>query len=134
MQTFLPYPNFRKSLKCLDYRRLGKQRVEAMQIHNILTHKTSSKAWTKHPIVIMWRGFENALAEYHNVAIEEWIERGYKNNMKKISTSGNFTYPSWLGNESFHASHRSNLLRKNPEFYGQYGWKECCDLPYLWIK
>jgi hypothetical protein len=27
MQTFLPYPSFVKSAKCLDYRRLGKQRA-----------------------------------------------------------------------------------------------------------
>ena len=32
MQTFLPYKDIQKSVKCLDYRRLGKQRVEAMQI------------------------------------------------------------------------------------------------------
>ena len=32
MQTFLPYPDFRQSAACLDYRRLGKQRVEGVQI------------------------------------------------------------------------------------------------------
>ena len=32
MQTFLPYPDFKKSLQTLDYRRLGKQRIEAYQI------------------------------------------------------------------------------------------------------
>jgi hypothetical protein len=33
MQTFLPYPDFARSAACLDYRRLGKQRVECLQIH-----------------------------------------------------------------------------------------------------
>ena len=28
MQTFLPYPDFKQSAACLDYSRLGKQRVE----------------------------------------------------------------------------------------------------------
>jgi len=32
MQTFLPYPDLRDSVACLDNKRLGKQRVEAMQI------------------------------------------------------------------------------------------------------
>jgi hypothetical protein len=41
-------------------------------------------------------------------------------------------YPPWLGDEAFHASHRSNLLRKNPEWYGQFGWTEPDDLPYVW--
>ena len=37
MQTFLPYKSFVKSLNCLDNKRLGKQRVEAMQILNAIT-------------------------------------------------------------------------------------------------
>ena len=32
MQTFLPHRSFSKSAETLDYRRLGKQRVEAKQI------------------------------------------------------------------------------------------------------
>ena len=32
MQTFLPYSSFTESAKILDWRRLGKQRVEGMQI------------------------------------------------------------------------------------------------------
>jgi hypothetical protein len=43
-----------------------------------------------------------------------------------------FSYPDWFGNKEFHASHRSNLLRKDPEFYGKYGWTEPHDLPYIW--
>lgn len=41
-------------------------------------------------------------------------------------------YPSWFGNEEFHASHRSNLLRKDSIFYSQYYWDESSDLPYIW--
>ena len=37
MQTFLPYPDFKKSAKCLDYKRLGKQRCESWQIYLALT-------------------------------------------------------------------------------------------------
>ena len=31
-----------------------------------------------------------------------------------------------------HASHRSNLLRKEPAHYTQFGWTEPPDLPYVW--
>lgn len=31
-----------------------------------------------------------------------------------------------------HASHRSNLLRKEPEHYTQFGWTEPPDLAYVW--
>ena len=53
MQTFLPYPDFLDSAQCLDYRRLGKQRVEAMQIHNIVSGKRSTGGWINHPAVKM---------------------------------------------------------------------------------
>lgn len=37
MQTFLPYPDFEQSAKCLDMRRLGKQRVEVLQLLTAMT-------------------------------------------------------------------------------------------------
>ena len=132
MQTFLPYPNVIESVKCLDYRRLGKQRVEAMQILNILEGRTEKKGWINHPAVKMWRGYEDALAYYMNWCIWEWISRGYNNTMQTVNVPEFFDYPPWFGLWDFHASHRSNLLRKDPEFYGQYGWTEPDDLPYIW--
>lgn len=44
----------------------------------------------------------------------------------------NVVLPPWFGNAALHASHRSNLLRKDATFYGQYGWTEKDDLPYVW--
>lgn len=131
MQTFLPYPEFDRSVKCLDYRRLGKQRVEAMQILNAL--RDSNYGWQNHPAVKMWRGHEEALKLYMNICIQEWINRGYNNTMKiEVVDQKNCKCPHWIGKEEFHASHRSNLLRKDPEWYGQFGWKEDDSLPYVW--
>ena len=46
MQTFLPYSNFQKTAEVLDYRRLGKQRVEGMQIiKTILTPEQTSYSY-----------------------------------------------------------------------------------------
>jgi len=116
MQTFLPLADFEKSLRVLDYKRLGKQRVEAMQLHNVITGNTTKSGWVNHPAAKMWRGYADALALYHNLAIDIWIECGYNNTMKHINI-GKLIYPDWFGNESFHASHRSNLLRKDKIFY-----------------
>ena len=129
MQTFLPYPNLGQSVRCLDYRRLGKQRVEALQILNALSGKT--KGWASHPAAKMWRNHTGALALYQNLCIDEWVRRGYKNNMAKTSPSI-VTMPDWFGDEAFHASHRSNLLRKDPVHYGEFGWDEPDDLAYVW--
>ena len=80
----------------------------------------------------MWRGYENALAFYKDLCIEEWVRRGYKNTMQKEESYGAIRLPGWLGREDIHASHRSNLLKKDPEFYGKYGWTEPDDIDYVW--
>jgi hypothetical protein len=129
MQTFLPYADFDKSVHCLDRQRLGKQRVEAMQILNTLA---SGSRWANHPAVLMWRGYENALRLYMNKCIQEWIRRGYNNTMQIVEVTEPVEMPPWFGNEEFHASHRSNLLRKDAEWYGQFGWGETDQLPYVW--
>ena len=133
MQTFLPYSSFRKTMKVLDWRRLGKQRVEAKQILNILLDRTETRGWRNHPIVRMWNGYEPALQMYHNMCIREWIKQGYNNNMKHEVITDDIVYPHWLGNEKFHSSHRANLLRKDREYYSQFGWKENSELPYIWL-
>ena len=132
MQTFLPYPDFERSLKTLDSRRLGKQRVEAFQILNLLLKRTSKNGWKNHPAVKMWKGHTNALKIYFNKSIEIWISRGYKNNMNKEVLRGKVVPPKWIGNKKFHSAHRSNLLRKNKEYYSKFKWKESTDIPYFW--
>lgn len=129
MQTFLPYPDFKKSLQTLDYRRLGKQRVEAYQILRAIKY---GSGWRHHPVTKMWRNHINALKLYHNLCIDEWVRRGYQNRMEKMKITGKISYPPWFRRENFHAAHRSNLLRKDAVFYGRYGWAEPPDLPYLW--
>ena len=87
MQTFLPYRDFRKSFSILDYRRLGKQRVEAHQILNVLLERTDTKGWRNHPITKMWKGYEDALKMYFNLCVEEWVSRGYNNNSWELESN-----------------------------------------------
>ena len=75
MQTFLPYPDFAASAGVLDGRRLGKQRVEALQILRALTRK--HYGWKHHPAVRMWAGHEEALASYAMEICAEWVRRGH---------------------------------------------------------
>ena len=131
MQTFLPYSNFQKTAEVLDWRRLGKQRVEGMQIiKTILTPE--QKGWQNHPIVIMWTPYVQALMVYTKTIINEWIKRGYNNNME-LYKIGSIIMPDWLGNKKFHASHRANLLRKDYGHYSQFGWDENPKSPYVWL-
>lgn len=132
MQTFLPYPNMKKSLKSLDNQRLGKQRVEAFQILNILLERTDKKGWKNHPAVKMWRSYENALKLYYNKAIKLWISKGYKNTMKLEEIKGNIILPKWFGNKNFHDSHKSNLLRKDKKYYFKFSREVSDNLEYVW--
>jgi hypothetical protein len=132
MQTFLPYANFAISAQVLDYKRLGKQRVEAMQLYRKLRGDDTSKVWSNHPALLMWKGYENALAIYYNYIRQEWIDRGYKNTMPELDVFYDATMPPWLSDDKFHASHRSNLLRKLPEHYSKFGWTEPNDMEYVW--
>ena len=59
-----------------------------------------------------------------------WLQ---KFNALVATIEGKIEFPSWLGNEEFHRSHRSNLLRKNFEFYNKY-FDEQPNLPYIWAE
>ena len=133
MNTFMPYPTLVRSVQCLDMKRLCKQRVEALQIFRIVTGITPNSGWKHHPAVKMWMGYPGPIAHYMNLCIQEWIHRGYKNTMTLHPLDVYIMkYPWWLGNKAFHASHRSNLLRKNPVWYSQFGWTDPDNLPYIW--
>lgn len=133
MQTFLPIPDFAASARVLDWRRLGKQRVEAWMLHDVLTNAASRfRNWSRHPVVPMWRGHEDALALYFWTMVDEWTGRGYRSTISLPRPGGRVAMPPWLGNERLHSSHRSNLIRKDPAWYGQFGWDESPDQPYWW--
>lgn len=113
--TFAPHSDVVECVKALDYRRLGKQRVEAYQIWRTLTGL--SRGWKNHPAVKMWEGYTCFLAIYCNACIDEWIARGYRNNMKKLPHCGKPHPPWWWGREDVTKSHQASLNRKDPTYY-----------------
>ena len=139
MQTFLPYVGFEKTAQVLDYRRLGKQRVEAYQLLNIVTGRTTSAAWRRHPAALMWRGYPRALLEYGFTIAFEWRRRGYQDFMVERFNSEfcsmiceKIVRPHWLGDQRLHSSHRASLLAKEPAHYQQFRWKETPEIDYYW--
>jgi hypothetical protein len=137
MQTFLPFPSAQESAYCLDNKRLGKQRVEAYQVIQALEGKY--KGWTRHPAVLMWEGHIPALAQYGWTMCQEWRRRGFEDALADKFLEyikPLHRIPWWFGYQPFHLSHRSNLLRKDPVYYGQYfrHYMPPTDLPYLWPR
>lgn len=135
MQTFLPVSDFEESARILDYQRLGKQRVEVLQLLQALFGE--KVGWINHPATKMWKGHTNALVLYGVAVCLEWRQRGYKDTcLEKIQSHWrdelNTDMPNWINNPDFFAAHRSNLLRKKPEYYSKFNWVEPDTLPYIW--
>ena len=143
MQTFLPYPCFRCSARVLDDRRLGKQRVETLQVLRGLTIPTYG--WRHHPAVKMWAGHVEALASYGVTVSRVWSLRGYADTclasitaeaggevrpQTELAAAG--ALPSWLGDPDFHRAHQSALVRKDPAHYRRFFPDVPDDLPYVW--
>ncbi len=134
MQTFLPVPDFWDSARALDRQRLGKQRVEVLQILKALN---GGGGWANHPCTRMWRGHTQALVDYGLAVCGAWIARGYRDTCyEKIAAYSvddrDTDRPPWLGDARFHAAHRSNLVRKNPEYYLRLWPGTAPDLEYVW--
>lgn len=134
MQTWLPYPDFRRSLECLDMRRLNAQCGEALQLLQG-TRPT-------HPARFMWLGYEESLATYRNTAVAVWVLRrdGGPHTRQFCRADGTvygdvvsvvtaehwlaaagmcllYLAPPWLGDERFHAAHQARLLSKEYSVY-----------------
>ncbi|HWJ83068.1 MAG TPA: MSMEG_6728 family protein [Nocardioides sp.] len=147
MQTFLPYPGFARSAQVLDPKRLGKQRVETIQVVRALTR--DGYGWANHPAVLMWKGFEEALGRYGFACCRAWTDLGFGDTCEltigddlravgitsvrteeELAAGG--ALPPWLGDEQLHRSHQSALVRKDPVYYRSLFPGVPDDLPYVW--
>ena len=147
MQTFTPYSDFEATARALDTKRLGKQRVEVIQIVRALT--VPGYAWSSHPAVLMWKGYEEALGRYGLTMCAVWTERGFGDtctgtiiqdlrtfgidsirHVGELAAAG--ALPSWLLDPELLRSHQSALVRKDPEHYRQQFPDVPDDLDYVW--
>jgi Pyrimidine dimer DNA glycosylase len=148
VQTFLPYPDFRASAGVLDPKRLGRQRVEALQVLRAII--VPGYGWRHHPAAKMWTGRAEALIRYGLEVCGEWSARGHADTVaatllveaqqrcgldairdqEELAATGEL--PRWLGWEEFHLSHRSALVRKDPASYRKLFGNIPDDLPYIW--
>jgi hypothetical protein len=138
VQTFLPFPDFPESAHVLDQARLGKQRVEALQVLRAIV--LPSYGWQTHPAMQMWRGYVPALTRYSLAMVDAWTDQGHPDTTRPLitefapeaATDIPLALPSWLGNDALHLSHRSNLVRKAPEIYAPLFPGVPDNLPYVW--
>lgn len=129
MQTFLPFTDLTMSVQCLDYKRLGKQRVEALQIINSLANP--NYGYKHHPVKLLWANHVDALKYYCNLCIQEWELRGYHNTMEYYALPEFVELP--IFEPMLYVSHQSNLLRKDRPYYCKY-FDGPSDIDYVWSE
>lgn len=66
----------------------------------------------KHPAILMWLGFEEALKDYINSTIEAWVARGYKNTMKTYQVTPGYPRPAWCNQKEIWENFQSALVQK----------------------
>lgn len=119
IQVFMPYNNFFMSTKCLDDKRLGNQIYR--ECKTLINGK-----WPNHPISKMWKNYKYSLCLYAIKGLWELMirKRFYPHHFKfyinKLKTLKNTGTPPFIYDEEFINSHKSNLLRKNYNYYKQF--------------
>ena len=152
IQTWLPYPDFRKSAECLDMPELALQRLNVLELmeyyHDIEQDSSLPESYQTHDlddhsIVKMWNGFQLQLCEYGLVCCDEYSVRKSKPDpiyeairfhLECATTEdAPFRKPNWFGDPDFHMSHQAELLRLNPDYYASY-FKVDTERELIWPK
>lgn len=111
----------------LDNHRLNKQIIECQQILDALN---GAKAWSNHPCVLQYRGYEKWLEHYlscltlykHNATIHA----------KVCSDLAQMCKPEWHTTEYFDQMKR-RLYSKNPEHYKQWSHLDKSDINWYFV-
>jgi hypothetical protein len=98
----------------------------------------------------MWSGYEEALVRYGLEVCRVWREQGHQDSCAASLVAGYAAarpgaqvrdqpalaaageLPPWLGDDAFHRSHQSALVRKDPGTYAALFPGVPDDLPYVW--
>jgi hypothetical protein len=103
-----------ETAKALDNLRLNKQIVECYQILDALN---GAKAWSNHPVVLQYRGYEEWLKLYTKV-LEEYRNGNYS--VAEMIDSVMVSPP--FHDEEFFSQMKRRLYTKNPQHYSQWSY------------
>lgn len=70
-----------------------------------------------HSATRMWLQYPDALKVYLNASIDDFEQRGGKNNMRRYVIPESYDTPPWVTSRRFIATMHINLLKKNAEHY-----------------
>lgn len=116
MQVFMPYTTIIQSVRCLDDKRLGKQRIEIKYMLEMMYGMWPER---KHPVVEMWEDYTIFLHTMYCQTVGEWEARGNKNTLPRQLEfiHGILIIPPWL--EDYTYQYKALLLYKYYDFYSK---------------
>jgi hypothetical protein len=143
--TYLPYPDFYRSVSVLDDDLLDEQRLGTVWLLESLLFERPWEDDVWEPTADMWRGYEISLFHLQMAISGEWRLRGLDEDEDTLSRSGAIMVegelaryvtrhedgrlivaisakedPPWFGDSAIHRSHRAALVRHNPGYYRRY--------------
>jgi hypothetical protein len=119
---YMPYPDYRRSAKCLSNSDLMQQRAACRRLIGVM-HSRQHSDWQEW--MSEWVNMGDAVLHATDATLEEMERRrmtgpfGVTPWMLKKNTPP----PDWLGNKAFHDMYKTVLLRANPGHYGKMGWR-----------
>lgn len=119
---YMPYPDYRRSAKCLSNSDLTHQRAACRQLIGVMhsRQRMDYQAWMDE-----WLGAGDAVLWITDATLSEMARRkmtgplGVTPWMLRHDTPP----PDWLGNPAFHDEWKRVLLRSNSNHYGRMGWR-----------
>lgn len=148
MMTWLTRMSFLDTAADLETELLQRVSHEAISLFYQLVYgygDEDEEINVSHPLYQMWYGYEPALAAYAASVQLELNTRGVQagdhlelaNTMRELrrdETMGDmsFVQPLWMEDADVLRSHRSNLARRWPTFYGKMWAGTPALLPYIW--
>jgi hypothetical protein len=140
MRIYTPYNSVKLNAAVLDEKTLGGQCNSSITI--LETLRGRSKGWQWHPGVTMWQGYEDLLVDHAVGFIKTWTappmnhpdlwtpklaKLGYFRQIDLLTKTRyvrmpkqSLDMPWWWGNQMFHMSNQSALLRIEPDWYDKF--------------
>lgn len=118
---YMPYPDFRRSAKCLSDAHLREQRNSIREAIRTLTVPRSGP---EHDWIGEWRGHVSQLLELCEATLQERRRRGADERGVTPWMLDHGDYPpDWLGNAYRHDQDKRRLLHLDPAHYGKMNWE-----------
>jgi hypothetical protein len=127
MQIFIIGTPFETAM-ALDSKRLHKQIVECRQILDALNGKS---AWSNHPCVLQYRGYEKWLEHYHDCLL--FFKRGYYDLAKIESHYAADCHPVEWHTDDYYEQMKRRLYTKDPIYYAVWSYLGTSDENWYFV-